>query len=282
MIYVVDDGSTDGTFDLLQHEFKDEPRIKILKHDYNKGVGAAMKTGYGACRESGLDGIVIKLDADGQMDAHQIPTLIEPILEGRSDYCKGSRFENPRHLKNMPWIRIAGNAGLSLMSKISSGYWSVNDPTNGFTAISSKALSEIEIDLLDDGFFFESDMLFRLRLQRARVHDVPMASKYGDETSHLRPLRQVVPFFLRHLRNFGKRIVYQYFIREWSPGSFLLPSATSLALFSLTFGIQTWRQSLDSGIAATPGTSALVMLTAILSIQLWLSFLQFDLQSEPK
>src|SRR4029079_4290005 len=141
--------------------------------------------GFAIALQEGAD-IVVKLDGDGQMDPAEIPRLVRPIQEQRADYTKGNRFYSPRSLKAMPAFRIMGNSALSFISKISSGYWHMMDPTNGFVALETRVLALLPAEKIDRGYFFESDMLFRLSTIRARVIDVPMPPKYGSEKSNLR------------------------------------------------------------------------------------------------
>ena len=148
-----------------------------------------MVTGYRAALEDGA-AIVVKLDGDGQADPGLIPSLVGPILAGQCDYIKGNRFFNPENLSNMPKVRLLGNAILSFLSKASTGYWSIMDPTNGLTAISVPVLRLLPLEKLPKGYFFETDILFRLNAVRAVVEDFPMrvsiagGEQLGDSEGH--------------------------------------------------------------------------------------------------
>src|SRR5690606_26734158 len=135
------------------------PRVRVLNHAENGGVGAAVVTGYEAALAEGAD-IVVKIDGDGQMDPALIADFVRPLLAGDADYTKGNRFYDIASLQEMPKLRLAGNAVVSLICKIASGYWHVMDPTNGYTAIHRTALSALPLRKIDRGYFFESDMLF--------------------------------------------------------------------------------------------------------------------------
>ena len=211
MIICVDDACPENSGRLVEQKIRN-PKVCVLFNAQNMGVGGAVKAGYVAALESNCD-IVIKLDGDGQMDPSLIPELVQPILDADSDYCKGNRFHDLQGLKDMPALRLFGNSMLSLFTKFSSGYWRIMDPTNGFTAIGAHALRAIPLNKISNGYFFESDMLFRLNVARAVVTDIPMHSKYGDETSNLRISRILGPFLLGNLRNLFKRIFYKLFIR---------------------------------------------------------------------
>jgi glycosyltransferase involved in cell wall biosynthesis len=278
-IYVVDDACPQGSGKLVQEQCKDK-RVKVIFHDKNQGVGGAVVTGYKAALAEGYD-VIVKLDGDGQMDPTDIPTLIRPILEGRADYAKGNRFDSIEDLEAMPAIRIFGNAVLSIMSKISSGYWNVTDPTNGYTAIHSSALKKVQLDKLRKTYFFESDLLFRLSLIRAVVHDVVLPARYGEEVSNLRISKVIFEFPVRHTANFLKRIFYLYYLREWTVSSVELPAGLVLFFFGLIFGVQRWMDSNATGVPATAGSVMLSVTPMILGFQLLLAFVNYDVSSVP-
>ena len=177
-IFVVDDGCPEGTGKLVRDRVTD-PRVRVLSHDRNRGVGAAVMTGYRAALADGAD-IIVKMDGDGQMAPADLPALVAPILEGSSDYAKGNRFAELSGLPAMPVVRMIGNAALSFVTKFSSGYWDVFDPTNGYTAIHAEVVARLPLDRIAPRYFFESDMLFRLYTVRAVVCDVPMPALYGS------------------------------------------------------------------------------------------------------
>jgi dolichol-phosphate mannosyltransferase len=157
-IYVVDDCCPDKSGDFVVQHCSD-PRVQVLRHAENLGVGGAVMTGY---RQAVLDGmdVVVKIDGDGQMDPALLPGFVQPLLAGRADYTKGNRFFYPADAQRMPIVRLIGNIGLSFFTRMSSGYWSMFDPTNGFTAITKEALSLVELDKIHNQYFFESDLLF--------------------------------------------------------------------------------------------------------------------------
>jgi dolichol-phosphate mannosyltransferase len=279
-IFVVDDACPDSSGDFVEEHSKDK-RVKVLRHTENQGVGGAVITGYRAALEAGAD-IVVKVDGDGQMNPALIPNLIAPILAGEADYAKGNRFDSLEDLYEMPRVRILGNAVLSLWSKQSTGYWRITDPTNGFTAIHRKALENIHLDKLRKTYFFESDMLFRLSIINAVVTDVPMKAVYGDEKSHLKIRKVLVEFPFRHTVNLLKRVFYRYYLREWSIASIELPFGLSLLVFGLWFGIASFIDASGAGRATTAGQVTVAAIGIILGVQFLLSFLAYDVQSEPK
>jgi hypothetical protein len=204
------------------------------------------------------------------------------VVEGNADYSKGNRFDSLENLFGMPKIRIFGNAVLSIWSKVSSGYWTVTDPTNGFTAIHRKALEAINLDKIRKSYFFESDMLFRLSIANCVVADVPMVAVYGEEKSNLRVSKVLFEFPWRHSVNFLKRIFYRYYLREWSVGSFELPLGLVLLIFGTWFGLSSYLAASAAGVATTAGQVTGSAVALILGVQLLLSFLSYDVQSEPR
>jgi glycosyltransferase involved in cell wall biosynthesis len=279
-IYVIDDACPDKSGELVKKNSKD-PRVQVLFHETNLGVGGAVITGYKAALADNMD-VVVKVDGDGQMDPSLISTIAKPVLEGDADYSKGNRFDSLEDLFSMPKSRIFGNAILSLCSKLSSGYWNITDPTNGFTAIHRKALEAIQLDKLRKTYFFESDLLFRLSIVNAVVMDVPMKSLYGNEKSNLKIRKVIFEFPWRHTVNLHKRLFYKYYLREWSVASFELPVGIGLTIFGAWFGLARYFEASGAGQATTAGQVTLSALALILGVQLLLSFLAYDVQSEPR
>lgn len=279
-IYVVDDACPEESGKLVSSKIKDK-RVRVITHSSNQGVGGAVISGYKAALKDGAD-VIVKLDGDGQMDPALIKDLVSPIVEGKADYTKGNRFDSITGLRQMPGIRIFGNGALSLMTKISTGYWNMTDPTNGFTAIHREVLAGIDMEMLSKRFFFESDLLFRLSLARAVVWDIPMESRYGTEKSNLKISRALFEFTFKHGVNFHKRLFYNYYLREMSAASIELPLGILMSWWGLLFGIAKYVESLESGTPATAGTVMLSAVPLILGIQLILAFVSYDIASVPK
>jgi dolichol-phosphate mannosyltransferase len=275
-IYVVDDACPDGSGERVRTLCGDR-RVRVLAHEVNAGVGGAMLTGMQRAIEEGAE-IIVKLDGDGQMDPRLLPLFIDPIRTGEADYAKGNRFFFPDSLRAMPPARLIGNAGLSFLAKLSSGYWQVFDPNNGYVAIHADVAACLPFAKIDRRYFFESDLLFRLNILQARVIEVPMRAVYGDEPSSLNAAKAVLPFFFKHLRNFAKRILYNYFLRNFSIASVQLVAGILLLAFGLGFGLWNWRVE---GAPATAGTVVLAALSIMLGFQLLLAFINHDVQSAP-
>jgi len=276
-IYCIDDKCDQGSGEFILANVKD-PRVHVIFRPQNGGVGAATITGYRRALEDQCD-IIVKLDGDGQMDPLLIPKISRPVLRGEADYAKGNRFYNLDSLIRMPAIRILGNAVLSLFSKLSSGYWQITDPTNGFTAIDARLAETIPLDLLSQRYFFESDLLFRLSTFKAMVVDVPMDSIYGNEVSNLHITKETFSFLKGHTINFIKRIFYNYFLRDFSMATIVLMLGLGLFTFGFIYGLDKLIHS--SGIAASPGIVMLAALPVIVGMQFLLAFLSYDIANMP-
>lgn len=279
-IYVVDDKCPDESGSYVEANCQD-PRVVVLRHEVNQGVGGAVMTGYQAAIADGAD-VIVKLDGDGQMDPALIPNFIGPILDGEADYTKGNRFFDLEKIRAMPPVRLIGNAVLSLMTKLSSGYWDLFDPTNGYTAIHADVARYLPFGKISSRYFFETDMLFRLNTLRAVVVDVPMDAKYGEEESNLKIPKIVGEFLIKNLRNFSKRIFYNYYLRDMSLASIELPLGILLFLGGGGIGAWHWLQSAREGVFTSAGTVMLSALPVLVGLQLILSFLAYDIASVPR
>lgn len=279
-IYVVDDCCPDGSGDLVDRECHD-PRVMVLRNAHNKGVGGAVVAGYRAAMRDEMQ-IMVKVDGDGQMDPALIPDLIAPILSGQADYTKGNRFFFLEEVRRMPRVRVVGNAILSFMSKLSSGYWDIMDPTNGYTAIHVEVARYLPLGKISQRYFFETDMLFRLNTLRAVVVDIPMDANYGDEVSNLKIRRIVGEFLYKHARNFCKRVFYNYYLRDMSLASVELPLGIGLFAFGAVFGLYQWIRSMATGLPSSSGTVMLAALPVLIGLQALLAFVAQDISSVPK
>jgi len=279
-IYVVDDGCPEHTGDHVEAECRD-PRVRVIREERNRGVGGATMSGLRAAIADGAE-IVVKLDGDGQMDPDLIPLLVQPILDGEADYTKGNRFFELSGLGAMPRMRLAGNSILSFAAKLSTGYWNLFDPNNGFTAIHAAVARALPFEKISPGYFFESDLLFRLGILRAVVCDVPMPAIYGEEKSSLVIRRVMAIFAFKHVVNTAKRIFYGYYLRSFNIASIEILVGLAFLAFGLWFGATQWVEGIRLGIPATSGTVMLAALPVIIGTQLILAFLSYDLQNVPR
>ena len=276
-IYLVDDCCPEQSGNHALYHIND-PRIKVIKNSTNLGVGGAVMRGYQqALLEDAT--IIVKIDGDGQMNPHLISQLIQPILDKTADYTKGNRFYNLETLRVMPNIRLFGNAILSFLTKLSSGYWDIFDPTNGFTAIHAHVASHLPFDKISKRYFFESDMLFRLNTLRAVVLDVPMDASYGHEISNLNVYQIIGEFLFKHTKNFFKRIFYNYYLRNMSIASIELPIGLGLFLFGTIFGCIEWIHHAKQHVSTPTGTIMLATLPTLMGLQLILAFMNYDISA---
>ena len=279
-IIVVDDACPEQSGLHVESNCTD-PRVEVIYHEKNGGVGAATKSGYQRGLQLGAS-IFIKIDGDGQMNPKQIKHLIEPIELGTATYCKGNRFVSLNYIRQMPRIRMFGNIALSFISKVSSGYWSIRDPNNGFTAIHRKALEELNLESIDNRYFFESDMLFNLYIEGGIVKDVPMKAQYNGEQSNLNVLKSTFEFSYKHLRNFSKRIKIKYLIQDFSLASLQLISGLILFACGTIIGFSNWMYGILNSQQTDAGTVGLVAILLILGLNSIYLFFETDVKSEPK
>lgn len=206
-IHVIDDGSPDK----VSHVVKSLPdtRVELIQHEVNKGLGAAICTGYKAALKEQID-IVVKIDGDGQMNPDYMKDLLIPIVDKKADYTKGDRLSNPEHRRVMPKFRLIGNFILTWQTRIASGYWHVSDPQNGYTAISRKALENIDINNIYSYYGAANDILVKLNASNLKVADVPMPAVYGKEKSSIKYKEYIPKVSSLLLRRFLWRLRVKY------------------------------------------------------------------------
>ncbi|MGL4594576.1 MAG: glycosyltransferase family 2 protein, partial [Thermoguttaceae bacterium] len=280
-IILVDDkspGTTPNVLDTLAAQ--SEGRVIALHHEENRGVGGATMTGMKHAVALGAD-IIVKMDGDGQMDPEYLPDLLEPLLHGEADFTKGCRFTSADVLSNMPLVRLIGNAGLSFLNRLASGYWNTLDPTNGYFAIRSEMLEQLSASRIHHRYFFESSLLIELGINRAVVRDIPMRTIYGDEESHLSPVKTLLEFPPKLFAGFCRRIWMTKVLLTTSPDVILGLCGTLMVLLGTIFGAYKWLLGLLSGHEATSGTVMFAALPIILGLQMGLFALLIDIQSVP-
>lgn len=277
-IICVDDASPDQTGAVIAG--LNDPRVVLLRNPENRGVGGAVKTGYLEAIRRGA-AICVKMDGDGQMSAEDLDGLVAPLIDGYADYAKGNRFVDLRALQQMPRRRLLGNAALTFASKLACGYWNMLDVTNGFTAIRSAVLRQIDLTKVSDRYFFETSMLVELNILRAATVDVEMPARYGEETSSLKISTVASTFPGLLIRGLLRRFYWRYLIEEFSVVSVCVLIGMPLFLFGLVFGGARWIRTIETGIPATAGTVFVAALPIILGFQLLLAALMLDVMSSP-
>jgi dolichol-phosphate mannosyltransferase len=277
-IVAVDDASTDETLELLERTR--DGRVVVIRQPANGGVGSAMLAGYREALARGAD-VCVKVDGDGQMDLRLLPELVAPLASGEADFAKGNRFRDVDALAAMPRLRLLGNGILSFLTKLVSGYWSIFDPTNGYTAVSAETLRRLDISRVAPRYFFETSMLIELNIQDAVVHDVEMPARYGDEHSQLSVGRTAVTFPFLLVRGLWRRFFWRYMIRDFTAVTVCVLAGVPALLFGVTFGAFRWWRSVATGQPATAGTVLVAALPVILGFQCLLTAFVLDIVQQP-
>ena len=273
-VICIDDCCPENTGKIIEEEFFD-PRVVVLFHSRNKGVGGATKTGIDYALSEGA-GIIIKIDSDGQMSPALIPELVKPLLENRAEFTKGNRFRSPDVLIKMPLLRLLGNLGLSFLTKLSTGYWELFDPTNGFIAFNRDTISRIPLLKIDNRYFFETDLLFRLSLSDTLIEEISMKPHYENEKSSMVPLIELFNFFFKHIFVFVKRIFYQYFLLDFNPGSISLIISVALGSTSFILGFTRLIIGKINNVETPYGIQTLFLAFILISSQFFINFIFYD------
>jgi glycosyltransferase involved in cell wall biosynthesis len=275
-IFVVDDASRDGT--PAAAEAVGDPRVLLLRHERNEGVGAAIATGYRRALEEEAD-VTCVMAADNQMDPGELQALVEPVARGEVEYAKGNRLVSGEAWKVIPRTRYLGNAVLSLLTKIASGYWHVADSQAGYTALSLDALRRLDLDALYPRYGFPNDVLVHLNVQNARVRDVPSRPIYDvGEQSGIK-LRSVVPrISWLLLKGFWWRMGQKYVIRDFHPLVFFYVFGVAMLAVGFVLGLVELVLRI-AGNAITPATIVLVAVLVIAGLQMTLFAMWFDMEA---
>ena len=278
-IITVNDCSTDKTLHLAKSVA--DPRLVVLEHKMNEGVGGAMITGFKQALVDKAD-LIVKMDGDGQMDPEYLPALLDPLVEENFSYTKGNRFLDNDRLRTMPTYRLFGNYVLTFLTKLVSGCWHIFDPQNGFIAIRAEILQKLNLDHIRKRYFFENDMLIHLNILNARIKDVPIPARYGDENSSMKLSHILVSFPLNLTLRFWHRIYEKYILRDFSPIALFWVFGTVMLLWGMGFGLYTWGRSIILGDVATTGTVMLSVLPFLLGFELTLQGMILEIKENPK
>ena len=275
-IYVVDDASRDGT--LAAAEAVADTRVVVLRHDRNRGVGAAIATGYRKALEDDVD-VTCVMAADNQMDPAELESLATPVARGEVEYAKANRLVSGEAWGVIPHTRYLGNAVLSLLTKIASGYWHVADSQTGYTALSLDALRRLDLGRLYPGYGYPNDLLVHLNVQNARVRDVPCRPVYDvGERSGIR-LRSVVPRISWLLfKAFWWRLLQKYVIRDFHPLVFFYAFGIAMTTAGFVLGLVEVILRI-AGNAIPAATIVLVAVLFIAGLQLTLFAMWFDMEA---
>lgn len=277
-IVIVDDASSDDTATVVAQYQKHHSRIMLLRHDVNEGCGGALATGYIWARDNGMD-IAVRMDGDGQMNPHDLPALLEPIARGMADYAKGNRLVTGEAYRRIPKLRYFGNAFLSLITKIASGYWHVADFQSGYTAMNDKILHTIDWRQMYKRYGQPNDLMVRLNVYSFRVADVPVEAVYHvGEKSGIRIKKVIFTISWLLIKMFLWRMKEKYIIRDFHPLVFFY---TLGSMFGLTTVILFIRMVYCKwSIGYFPATSSLAAMFSFMSASLFTLFaMWFDMET---
>ncbi|MEO6867119.1 MAG: glycosyltransferase family 2 protein [Gaiellales bacterium] len=216
-IIIVDDRSTDATAEVVRDAMREHPHVELLIQNENCGAGAAIATGYKRALQIDMD-VVAVMDGDGQMPPHELADIISPVTSGQADFAKANRLVGDAAWETIPRKRFIGNAVLSLLTKIASGYYQVADSQTGYTAISAAMLRRLDLDRTYARYGYPNDRLVRLNVLRARVVDVTSVPVYDvGEVSHLKIRQVLLPMSWLLLKRFFWRLWKLYVVRDFHP-----------------------------------------------------------------
>jgi glycosyltransferase involved in cell wall biosynthesis len=277
-IYAVNDCSIDRTAEIIEALAKDDQRIECISHEKNKGVGAAIITGYRQALEDQID-VTAVMAGDNQMDPAFLKSFLDPIIDGKADYTKGNRLLSPEFRKGMSRWRFFGNSMLTFLTKVSSGYWQMVDPQNGYTAISRQALEKIDLDSVYPRYGYCNNMLCKLNIQGLKVLDVRHPARYGNEKSKIKYGNYIVKVSNLLLSDFLWRLKVKYTVLSFHPLVFFYLFGIVLSVLGLLGGLYSlYYKFILSGPIFEKGILAL--LTFIMGVQFLLFAMVFDMQHE--
>ena len=277
-IVIVNDASTDKTHEVVRELKIHDDRIVLIDHEINRGCGAALASGYQWALENACD-VAVRMDGDGQMNPSDLPLLLDPVVEGRTDYAKGNRLFTGNAFQRIPKIRYFGNAFLSLLTKIASGYWHVADFQSGYTAINHKALKTIDWSKMYARYGQPNDLLVRLNVFNFRVSDIPVEPVYNvGEQSGMKIHRVIFTLSWLLVKLFFWRMKEKYIIRDFHPLIFFYLLGGLFGLLTLLLSFWVFYHKLNVGFF--PPTSSLAMFFAFMSAsQFTLFAMWFDMET---
>ncbi len=275
-IYIIDDCSNDRTPQII--EGMTDPRIVSIRHEKNKGVGAAIVTGYKQALGDNMD-IVAVMAGDNQMDPEQLPRLLMPIIEGKADYTKGNRLLSKDFRSGMSKWRSIGNGVLTLITKIGSGYWHIMDPQNGYTAISKHALEVIDLDSIYPYYGYCNDMLVKLNTFEMRAMDIVMPARYGRERSKIKYSRYIIKVAPMIFRRFLWRLKTKYVVLDFNPLVFFYAASMVLVPAGVLFGMWIFYHKWNR-IPVSVNFPLLDVFILLMGLQFLLFAMLFDMQAD--
>ncbi len=281
-IYVIDDASQDKTARIIADYAKKDERIKLLKNKKNMGNGFSVVSGFKQAINDGCD-IVCIVAGDNQCRLEYLAGLVDEVVADNCDYAKANRFVNLQELKQMPRFRKLGNIFMSFINKFATGYYSVFDPLNSYSATRVSTLKKMDLDSISHRYDFENSFMLHLYLASARIKDIPVPARYEGEQSDIKLLSYIPQTSKTLLVSFFKRIYYRYILFSLHPIALFMISGLLLFLFGLAVGLVIIVRSVNPAhIPATTGTVMLAVVPFMLGFLLLLNAFVLDIQNEPK
>ena len=279
-IITVNDGSTDDTLNVLHRLATEDPRVIVLDNDRNHGIGYSLVNGFKHALATTDSDIIGVLAGDAQCDPTYIAPMLEELDDEKLDYVKANRFFHRDALKAMPRYRQLGNIFISLLTKFSTGYYSISDTQNGYGFFTRRIMEKMDFFYIGERYDYENTMLIALSIAGARIKDVPVPAIYGDETSTIK----VLPTSLRALRavwvGFWRRLYRKYILLSFHPVALFLLSGLFLALIGFVFGVVLIVNRVVNGVSPSSGTVMLVVLPLIVGFQLLMTSILMDMNNE--
>jgi glycosyltransferase involved in cell wall biosynthesis len=277
LIVVVNDRSTDDTSERARSV--GDPRVVVIDHEVNTGVGGAIIDGHKEALRNGSD-VNVVMAGDAQMDPAYLPALLDPICEDGYEFTKANRFFSRAAFATMPKMRMLGSIALSFATKMASGYWNLFDPQNGYTAIHRNALLRLDLTRIARGYAFENDLLIWLNIANARAKDVPIPAVYGEEVSSMRIHRAAARIASLLLRGFWRRMLLKHVLASFSPVALLFFTGLFLVFVGLGWGIWVLIETLGPPVATT-GSVLLSVGPLLTGVHMLISALTLDIQATP-
>ena len=275
---VVDDCSRDGTLAVVEKlATKLKLKIEVIRHEKNRGVGAAISSGYIWCRDNGID-IAAVMAGDAQMDPADLPAILDPVADGTADYAKGNRLITGEAFEKIPFVRYFGNSVLTLMTKIASGYWHVTDSQSGYTAINRRALEMLPLEDIYPRYGMPNDFLVTLNIYDMKVTDVPVNPLYGVGEKSSMIVHLAIPSLLTlMIRLFFRRMIRKYVIRDFHPLIFFYLTGFLLTLIALPLTVRILYLWLYLGKSITAVNALGTGFIIIMALQFLLFAMWFDM-----
>lgn len=281
LIIAVDDKSKDKTVEQITKVKRRDKRVHLIASEKNQGLGQTVVKAHEYALKKKID-ILVVMAGDNQMDPLHLPKLLDAVIEDKFDYAKGNRFFHIQDLKKMPTFRIVGNIFLTMFSKFCTGYWSISDPINGYTALRADIFGKIDSKQIASRYGFEPSLLIELSLLNAKVKDVFIPAKYGEEKSKVNLFTDPAKVLMVFFKGFVKRLFLKYTLYNFHPIALFYGTGFIFVLIGLVFGFVIAFNSFFIKQISTPATVMLFVVPFLLGIQLILQAITLDIQNEPK